>query len=101
MSGVVSTKPLPTLEALSELARLSLDGSSEAIERILSLARAALDMDVALVGAFDGDFVVEAVDGDNEWFDLEVGTRLPAQETYCRRMTQGDLPYLIHECGGR
>jgi hypothetical protein len=49
MSGVVSTKPAPSLEKLSELARLSLDGSSEAIERILSLARAALDMDVALL----------------------------------------------------
>jgi EAL domain-containing protein (putative c-di-GMP-specific phosphodiesterase class I) len=97
MSGVVSTKPVPTLEALSELARLSLDGSNEAIERILSLARAALDMDVALVGAFDGDFVVEAVDGDNEWFDLEVGTRLPAEQTYCQRMTQGELPFLIHD----
>jgi len=97
MSGVASTKPAPTLEGLSELARLSLDGSSEAIERILSLARAALDMDVALLGAFDGDFVVEAVDGDNEWFDLEVGTRLPVEQTYCKRMTQGDLPHLIHD----
>jgi len=97
MSGVASTKPVPTLEGLSELARLSLDGSSEAIERILSLARAALDMDVALLGAFDGDFVVEAVDGDYEWFDLEVGTRLPVEQTYCRRMTQGELPHLIHD----
>jgi len=97
MSGVASTKPAPTLEGLSELARLSLDGSSEAIERILSLARAALDMDLALLGAFDGDFVVEAVDGDNEWFDLEVGTRLPVEQTYCKRMTQGDLPHLIHD----
>ncbi len=97
MSGMASTKPPPSLEGLSELARLSLDGSSEAIERILSLARAALDMDVALLGAFDGDFVVKAVDGDHEWFDLEVGTRLPAHQTYCRRMTQGELPYLIHD----
>jgi hypothetical protein len=30
MSGVASTKPAPSLEGLSELARLSLDGSSEA-----------------------------------------------------------------------
>ena len=97
MSGVVSTKPAPSLEGLSELARLSLDGSSEGSERILSLARAALDMDVALLGAFDGDFVVEAMDGDNEWFDLEVGTRLPVEQTYCRRMTQGELPHLIHD----
>ncbi len=95
MSGVVSTRPAPTLEGLAELARLSLDGSSEAIERILSLARAALDMDVAVIGAFDGDFVVQAVDGEHEWFDLEVGSRIPVEQTYCRRMTQGDLPYLV------
>jgi EAL domain-containing protein (putative c-di-GMP-specific phosphodiesterase class I) len=90
MSGVVSTSPAPSLEGLSELARLSLDSSSEAIERILSLARAALDMDVALVGAFDGDFVVAAIDGSSEWFNLEVGTRIPADQTYCR-------PHLIHD----
>jgi EAL domain-containing protein (putative c-di-GMP-specific phosphodiesterase class I) len=89
MSGVASTRPAPTLEGLAELARLSLDGSSEAIERILSLARAALDMDVAVVGAFDGDFVVQAVYGENEWFDLEVGSRIPVE--------QGDLPTLVHD----
>jgi EAL domain-containing protein (putative c-di-GMP-specific phosphodiesterase class I) len=97
MSGVVSTRPAPTLEGLAELARLSLDGSSEAIERILSLARAALDMDVAVVGAFDGDFVVQAVDGESEWFDLEVGSRIPVEQTYHRRMAQGDLPSLVQD----
>lgn len=97
MSGVVSTKPPASLEGLAELARLSLDGSNEAIERILSLARAALDMDVALVGAFDGDFVVQAVDGDSEWFDLEVGKHIPVEHTYCRRMTQGELPHIVHD----
>ena len=97
MSGVVSTKPVPSLEGLAELARLSTDGSSEAIDRILSLARAALDMDVALVGAFDGDFVIEAIDGDSEWFDLEVGSRIPADQTYCGRMARGKLPHLIHD----
>jgi EAL domain-containing protein (putative c-di-GMP-specific phosphodiesterase class I) len=97
MSGVVSTKPAPGLEGLAELARLRLDGSSEAIERILSLARAALDMDVALVGAFDGDFVVEAVDGELEWFGIEAGMRIPPEQTYCRRMVQGELPHLIRD----
>ncbi len=100
MSGVVSTKPRPSLEGLSELARLSVDGSSEGIERILSLARAALEMDVALLGVFDGDFVVQAVDGENDWFDLEVGTHLPVEQTYCKRMIQGDLPQLIHDAAG-
>jgi EAL domain-containing protein (putative c-di-GMP-specific phosphodiesterase class I) len=95
MSGIISTKNAPGLEGLSELARLSPDGSNEAIERILSLARGALDMDVALVGAFDGDFVVRAVDGEQEWFDLDVGKRIPVEQTYCRRMVQGELPQLV------
>jgi len=97
VSGVVSTKTAPGLEGLAELARLSPDGSSEAIDRILSLARAALDMDVALVGRFDGDFVVQAVEGEHEWFDLEAGTRIPAEQTYCRRMIQGELPHLVRD----
>jgi GAF domain len=97
MSGIISTKRAPGLEGLSELARLTLDGSNEAIERILSLARGALDMDVALVGAFDGDYVIHAVDGEKEWFDLEVGKRIPVEETYCRRMVQGDLPQLVQD----
>jgi EAL domain-containing protein (putative c-di-GMP-specific phosphodiesterase class I) len=95
MSGIISTKSAPGLEGLAELARLTLDGSNEAIERILSLARGALDMDVALVGAFDGDFVVQAVDGEQEWFDLDVGKRIPVEQTYCRRMVQGELPHLV------
>jgi EAL domain-containing protein (putative c-di-GMP-specific phosphodiesterase class I) len=97
MSGIASTRPAPTLDGLAELARLSLDGSSEAIERILSLARAALDMDVAVVGAFDGDFVVEAIAGEHEWFDLDVGSRLPVDQTYCNRMARGELPSLVHD----
>jgi EAL domain-containing protein (putative c-di-GMP-specific phosphodiesterase class I) len=97
MSGIVSTKTAPGLEGLSELARLSLDGSTETIERILSLARAALDMDVALVGTFDGEFVVEAVEGEHEWFGIEAGMRIPAEQSYCRRMVQGELPHLVRD----
>jgi len=95
MSGVVSTKPRPSLDGLAELARLSVDGSTESIERILSLARAALDMDVAVMAAFDGDFVVQAVDGEHEWFDLDVGLRLPVNQTYCGPMTKGEIPHLV------
>ena len=97
MSGVVSTKTAPGLEGIAELARLTLDGSSEAIDRILSLARAALDMDVALVGRFDGDYVIQAIEGENEFFDLEAGMRIPAEETYCQPMVQGELPHLIRD----
>lgn len=97
MSGVASTKVRPSLDGLAELARLSVDGSTESIERILSLARAALDMDVAVMAAFDGDFVVQAVDGEHEWFDLDVGLRLPVNQTYCGPMTKGEIPHLVND----
>jgi EAL domain-containing protein (putative c-di-GMP-specific phosphodiesterase class I) len=95
VSGVVSTKSAAGLNGLAELARLSLDSSSEAIERILSLARAALDMDVAIVGSFEEDFVVQAVDGEHEWFGIERGQHVPHGQTYCRRMIEGELPHLV------
>ena len=97
MSGVASTRPRPSLDGLAELARLSVDGSSESIERILSLARAALDMDVAVMSAFDGDFVIRAVEGEHEWFDLNVGLRIPVDQTYCGRMTKGEIPHLVND----
>ena len=91
----------PSLDGLAELARLSVDGSTESIERILSLARAALDMDVAVMAAFDGDFVVQAVDGEHEWFDLDVGLRLPVNQTYCGPMTKGEIPHLVNDAAAR
>jgi EAL domain-containing protein (putative c-di-GMP-specific phosphodiesterase class I) len=97
VSGIVSTKPTTGLESLAEFARLTVDCSSEAIERILSLARAALDMDVAIVGSFDSDYVVQAVDGEHEWFGLEPGMRIPPEETYCQQMIAGDLPHLVRD----
>ena len=73
------------LEGLAELARVSLDGSNESIDRMLSLARAALDMDVAFILAFtDGEALVEAADGDADSFGIEVGTRLPLVERRIR-----------------
>jgi EAL domain-containing protein (putative c-di-GMP-specific phosphodiesterase class I) len=86
------------LEGLSELARVSLDGSTDSIDRMLSLARAALGMDVAFVSAFtDDEAIVEAFDGDAESFGIEAGTRVPLVETYCERMLKGRLPSVVRD----
>jgi len=86
------------LAGLAELARVSLDGSSESISRMLSLARSALDMDVAFVSVFtDGEAIVEAVDGDAESFALDAGMRVPLVETYCHRMLKGRLPSVVRD----
>jgi EAL domain-containing protein (putative c-di-GMP-specific phosphodiesterase class I) len=88
----------PGLEGLAELARVSLDGSSESIERMLALVRSALGMDVALVTAFtDGEAVVEASHGDSNSFGIEVGAHVPLIETYCQRMLKGRLPSVVRD----
>jgi EAL domain-containing protein (putative c-di-GMP-specific phosphodiesterase class I) len=88
----------PGLDGLAELARVSLDGSKQSIDRMLSLARAALDMDVAFVSAFaDGEAIVEAADGDTESFGVRLGTQVPLVETYCQRMLKGRLPSVIRD----
>jgi EAL domain-containing protein (putative c-di-GMP-specific phosphodiesterase class I) len=86
------------LESLAELARVSLDSSTESIDRMLALARSALDMDVAFVSAFaDGEAIVEAADGDVESFGVQLGTQVPLVETYCQRMLKGRLPSVIRD----
>jgi EAL domain-containing protein (putative c-di-GMP-specific phosphodiesterase class I) len=97
VSSVVPERSLG-FEGLSELARVSLGSSSDSIDRMLSLARAALDMDVAFVSAFaDGEAVVEAFDGDAETFGVEAGTRVPLVETYCQRMLKGRLSSVVRD----
>src|SRR5439155_24342431 len=89
------------LESLAELARVGLDSSTESIDRMLSLARAALDMDVAFISAFaDGEAIVEAADGDLESFGVQLGTQVPLVETYCQPMLKGCLPSVIR-CSAR
>ena len=96
--SAVAVEATSGLVSLSELARVSLDGSNESIDRMLSLARAALDMDVAFVSAFtDDEAVVEASDGDASSFGIEVGTRVPLVETYCQRMLKGRLPSVVRD----
>jgi EAL domain-containing protein (putative c-di-GMP-specific phosphodiesterase class I) len=94
----VENETSPGLDKLAELARVSLDGSNNSIERMLSLVRAALDMDVALISAFNDDTaVVEAVDGDAASFGVAVGARVPLVETYCQRMLKGRLPSVVRD----
>ena len=94
----VDVETSPGLEGLAELARVSLDPSTESIDRMLSLARAALDMDVAFVSAFaDDEAIVESVDGDGESFGVEAGTRVPLVETYCQRMLKGRLSSVVRD----
>ena len=68
----------------------------ETVERLLSTVREALQMDVAFVSEFAADqFVFRALEGDAESFGWRVGEGFPLNESYCKRVLDGDLPSVI------
>ena len=68
----------------------------ETIERLLSTVREALQMDVAFVSEFAGDqLVFRALEGDAESFGWREGEGFPLDESYCKRVLDGDLPSVI------
>jgi GAF domain-containing protein len=68
----------------------------ETIERLLSTVREALEMDVAFVSEFVGDrFVFRALEGDAVSFGWREGEGFPLDESYCKRVLEGELPNVI------
>jgi len=66
------------LKQLLELARLTLDGSEASIERVLALARAQLDLDLAFLSVvLERVEVVDLIDGEAERFGIEPGSPVP------------------------
>jgi GAF domain-containing protein len=68
----------------------------ETIERLLSVVREALEMDVAFVSEFAGDqLVFRALEGDSESFGWREGEGFPLDESYCKRVLDGHIPDVI------
>jgi GAF domain-containing protein len=68
----------------------------EAIERMLSEVRRALEMDVAFVSEFAGDeLVFRALEGDADSFGWQEGQGFPLDESYCKRVLDGRLPDVV------
>lgn len=92
-------------EADSELADLiggAVDASSgtlhPVLQRLLSAARSHLDMEIAFISEFEGgDRVIRQVDGVPDALPIDVGHRDPVNETYCKKVVDGDLPEIIHD----
>ena len=63
---------------------------TETIDRILTLARRQLGMDVAFVSAIENGLAkVRATEGDAESFGLDGGIAIPLEESYCNLMVKG------------
>jgi GAF domain-containing protein len=74
----------------------SLHQPPETIERLLSMARENLEMDVSFVSEFAGDqLVFRALEGDAESFGWREGEGFPLDESYCKRVLDGRLPNVV------
>ena len=75
--------------------------SDKTIEQLLSTVREALKMDVAFVSEFVQDqFVFRALEGDAESFGWREGKGFPLDESYCKRVLEGELPSVIPDARG-
>jgi EAL domain-containing protein (putative c-di-GMP-specific phosphodiesterase class I) len=69
---------------------------AETIERILTLARRQLGMDVAFVSAIEGGLEkIRAIEGDAESFGLDGPISIPLEESYCNLMVNGQLGNVV------
>jgi EAL domain-containing protein (putative c-di-GMP-specific phosphodiesterase class I) len=69
---------------------------TETIERILTLARRQLGMDVAFIAAIENGLEkVRVTDGDAESFGLDGQINIPLEESYCNLMVKGQLAHVV------
>lgn len=65
-------------------------GPVETLEGVLSEVREVLEMDVAFVSEFVGDWqVFRALEGDVESFGVREGDSLPLESSICKRVIEG------------
>jgi EAL domain-containing protein (putative c-di-GMP-specific phosphodiesterase class I) len=68
----------------------------DSIERLLSLARTHLGMEVVIVSEFTGEEqILRHLEGDPEAFGLQTGAGARLSDNYCWRVANGHLPQVI------
>lgn len=74
--------------------------SQEFVESVLSSAKDALDMDIAIVTEIvDDRLVLRTVAGDASSFGFSEGVSIPLEGTYCKRVMEGSLPNTVPDAG--
>jgi GAF domain-containing protein len=68
----------------------------EKIASLLSMVREKMEMDVAFVSEFTGDYLVfRALEGEAESFGWREGEGFQLDESYCKRVLDGRLPNVV------
>lgn len=75
--------------------------SDNVIRRSLQAVREHLGMEVAYLSEFvDGEWVLRAMHAGKGVAPLDLGDRLPLDDTYCYNVVQGRLPQVIPDAAG-
>lgn len=70
------------------------------IESALEVARQALRMHAAHLGTFVAQWQeIQQVSGDADRFGLQPGTRVPFEDTFCKRMIEGRIGQVVPDVG--
>jgi transcriptional regulator with GAF, ATPase, and Fis domain len=81
---------------LSLLADVASNRAADSMERILTLTREFLNMDVSFIARFEGNrMVFHALDGDAVSFGWQEGAEVPLDGTFCQRVVGGEIPSVI------
>ena len=73
------------------------DSVNNKLNKILSIVRKYLDMEIAFIAKFiDKERVFKIVDAKSEMLPINVGDSDPIEETYCAKIVDNVLPNIIH-----
>jgi len=86
----------PDTDRVETLAALAVTDERERVERILATARETLGMQIAYFSEFSaGAQVIRQIAGEPAGLGLTDGTRVPIEDSYCRRMLLEDIPNAV------
>jgi len=80
------------------LSRDNKDSMEVKLNKLLSIVRKHLGMNVAFISEFiNGERVFRFVDAENENSPIEIGDSDPLEETYCKNIVDNKLTNIIHD----
>ncbi|MFT7431882.1 MAG: hypothetical protein ACI971_002357, partial [Colwellia sp.] len=73
------------------------DSVKNKLNKLLSIVRKHLDMDVAFIAKFvNKERVIKVLDAKNDMLSINVGDSDPIDDTYCEKIVDNVLPNIIH-----
>jgi len=83
-------------EYAATIGRIEAAQESDVVERALAAARDRLGMDASYVTTIDSrEQTVHAIVGDPDIVDTYTGVVMPVEQTFCRRMLDGEIPNVV------